>query len=105
MVLLEKEKYGSYLTEALDLNGVGYCIMDHFAGNTDAIKIGALNMGVKEYLAEAVEIDLADLVIDLIDKLRITMTQKQKDAYYNRLVKNIKVAVKEGVLRLELKEG
>ena len=105
MVLLEKEKYGSYLTEALDLNGIGYCIMDHFAGNTDAIKIGALNMGVKEYLAEAVEIDLADLVIDLIDKLRITMTQKQKDAYYNRLVKNIKVAVKEGVLRLELKEG
>ena len=105
MVLLEKEKYGSYLTEALDLNGVGYCIMDNFAGNTDAIKVGALNMGVQQYLDEHVEISLYDLVEDLLEHLRITMTSKQQDIYYNRLVKNMKVAVKDGVLKLKLKDA
>ena len=105
MVLLEKEKYGSYLTEALDLNGVGYCIMDNFAGNTDAIKVGALNIGVQQYLDEHVEISLYDLVEELLDHLRINMTSKQQDIYYNRLVKNIKVVVKEGMLKLKLKDA
>jgi hypothetical protein len=89
----------------LDLNGVGYCIMDNFAGNTDTIKVGALNMGVQQYLDEHVEISLYDLVEDLLEHLRITMTSKQQDIYYNRLVKNIKVAVRDGVLKLELKEA
>lgn len=101
MVLLEKEKYGSYLTEALDLNGVGYCIMDNFAGNTDAIKVGALNMGIQQYFDEHVEISLSDLVVELLDHLRINMTSKQQDIYYNRLVKNIRVTVQGGVVVLD----
>lgn len=104
MVLLEKEKYGKCLIDTLDLNGVGYCIMDDFAGNTDAIKVGALNMGVREYLADRVEIDLAGLVENLMDEMRVNMTQKQKDAYYNRLVKNLKITIREGVLTIDVKE-
>ena len=79
--------------------------MDNFAGNTDAIKVGALNMGIQQYFDEHVEISLSDLVVELLDHLRINMTSKQQDIYYNRLVKNIKVKVKEGVLKLELKEA
>jgi hypothetical protein len=52
-----------------------------------------------------VEISLYDLVEDLLEHLRITMTSKQQDIYYNRLVKNIKVAVRDGVLKLELKDA
>jgi hypothetical protein len=69
------------------------------------IKVGALNIGVQQYLDEHVEISLYDLVEDLLEHLRITMTSKQQDIYYNRLVKNIKVAVRDGVLKLELKEA
>ena len=104
MVLLEKEKYGQRLIDALDLNGVGYCVMDDFAGNTDSIKVGALNMGVREYLADRVEIDLADLVENLMDEMRVNMTQKQKDAYYNRLLKNLKIVVKDGIMKIDVKE-
>ena len=62
-------------------------------------------MGVQQYLDEHVEISLYDLVEDLLEHLRITMTSKQQDIYYNRLVKNIKVAVRDGVLKLVLKEA
>ena len=78
--------------------------MDDFAGNTDAIKVGALNMGVREYLADRVEIELNDLVENLMDEMRVNMTQKQKDAYYTRLVKNLTIVVKDGVLRIDVKE-
>ena len=62
-------------------------------------------MGIQQYLDEHVEISLSDLVVELLDHLRINMTSKQQDIYYNRLVKNIKVVVKEGVLKLALKEA
>ncbi|MBQ8986388.1 MAG: hypothetical protein IJ100_03970 [Lachnospiraceae bacterium] len=104
MVLLERDKYGNYLTDMFDLNGVGYCLMDHFAGNTDDIKIGALNKGVSEYLAERVQINLPELVEDLFSSLRVNMTDKQKDVYYNRLVKKLKVTVTDGNMTVEIKE-
>ena len=104
MVLLEKDKYGSYLIDTFELNGTGYCVMDHFAGNTDDIKIGALNKGVEEYLAERVRINLADTVEELFESLRVNMTEKQKDAYYNRLVKKLNVTVKDGWLSVGIKE-
>ena len=62
-------------------------------------------MGIQQYLDEHAEISLSDLVVELLDHLRINMTSKQRDIYYNRLVKNIKVVVKEGVLKLELKDA
>ena len=71
----------------------GHCILDNFAGNTDAIKVGALNMGVKEYLADRVEIDLVE---DLIEQMRVNTTQKQKDVYYNQLVRILKINAKGG---------
>ena len=103
MVLLEKDKYGTYLTDAFELNGISYCLMDHFAGNTDEIKIGALDRSVREYLAEHIQISLPDLTDRLYEELRVNITDKQKQNYYNRLVRKLAVEIKDGFLTVNVK--
>ena len=103
MVLLEKDKYGTYLTDAFELNGINYCLMDHFAGNTDEIKIGALDRSVQQYLAEHIQISLLDLTDRLYEELRVNMTEKQKQNYYNRLVRKLAIAIKNGTLSVTVK--
>ena len=103
MVLLEKDKYGTYLTEAFDLNHISYCLMDQFTGNTDEIKIGALDRSIREYLAEHVQITLRELVEDMCEALRVNMTDKQKENYYNRLTQKQSIKISEGTLTLGVK--
>lgn len=103
MVLLEKDKYGTYLTDAFELNGISYCLMDQFAGNTDEIKIGALDRSVREYLAEHIQISLPDLTDCLYEELRVNMTEKQKQNYYNRLIRKLAIEIKDGMLTMNVK--
>lgn len=103
MVLLEKDKYGTYLTDTLELNGVSYCLMDHFAGNTDGIKTGALDIAVSEYLS-SYELDLSSTLDRLYDVLRVGFTDKQKKNYFTRISKRLAVEVDgEGKARIVLK--
>ena len=93
MVLLEKDKYGEYLTDALKLNDIGYCIMDDFAGNVEDIKTGAMNKSIETYLAERVQLNVDEMLHDLYSELRIDMTEKQKRQFRERLLKNFRVKV------------
>ena len=103
MVLLEKDKYGTYLTDTLELNGISYCLMDHFAGNTDGIKTGALDIAVSEYLS-SYEMDLTSTLDRLYDELRVSFTDKQKKNYFTRISKRLAVEVdNEGKARIVLK--
>lgn len=103
-VLLEKDKYGTYLTDALELNNIGYCLMDDFAGNTDEIKKGAMDKLVQEYLEDTIQLELAEKVNQFYEDLRVNMTDKQKDVYYTRLIKRIGVDIKDGILRVGLRD-
>lgn len=103
MVLLEKDKYGTYLTDAFELNGISYCLMDHFAGNTDEIKIGALDRSVQEYLSGHIQISLPELTDSLYEELRVNMAEKQKQNYYNRLIRKLAIEIKDGVLSIAVK--
>jgi hypothetical protein len=93
MVLLEKDKYGEYLTDALKLNDIGYCIMDDFAGNVEDIKTGAMNKSIETYLAERVQLNVDEMLSVLYSELRIDMTEKQKRQFRERLLNNFRVKV------------
>ena len=104
MVLLEKDKYGQALLDTLELNGIPHCLMDHFAGNTDSIKTGALNMALSELL-RGYEFDLKGTVDSLYDELRVGFTDKQKQNYYARISKKLGIEIDgEGTLRVVVRE-
>ena len=103
MVLLERDKYGSYLTETLDLNGVGYCIMDDFAGHVDDIKGDALNRALLDYIAEHFELNLDEALEQLYPDLRLSFTEKQKRLYREKVAKGLRVKVAgDGEMKIEL---
>ncbi len=104
MMLLEKDKYGQSLIEALDLNGVNYCFMDHFAGYTDSIKTGALDRAVSNNLADSVGVDLHATLDSLYDELRVNFTEKQKANYYKDLIKRLDLEIVDGVLRVVVRK-
>ena len=103
-MLLEKDKYGQSLIEALDLNGVNYCFMDHFAGYTDSIKTGALDRAVSNNLADSVGVDLHATLDSLYDELRVNFTEKQKANYYKDLIKRLDLEIVDGILRVVVRK-
>ena len=105
MMLLENDKYGQSLIDTLTLNEVSYCIMDHFAGNMDGIKTGALDKATAEALAENIDFPLKDTVDRLYDDLRVGMTEKQKQNYYKGLIKRLHIEIVDGVLKVVVKKG
>ena len=103
MVLLEREKFGSYLTDTLDLNGVGYCIMDDFAGHVDDIKSEALNRALLEYISDHFELNLDDTLEQLYPDLRLDFTEKQKRLYREKVAKGLKIKVAgNGEIKIEM---
>lgn len=103
MVLLEKDKYGTYLTDTLNQNGISFCFMDHFAGNTNGIKTGALDIALSQHFTDF-EVDLKETLDGLYEVLRVGFTDKQKNNYYTRISKRLAVEVdNEGKARIVLK--
>lgn len=100
MMLLEKDKYGQSLIDTLTLNEVSYCIMDHFAGNMDGIKTGALDKATAEALAENINFPIRETVDGLYDDLRVGMTEKQKENYYKGLIKRLHIEIVDSVLKV-----
>ena len=103
MVLLEREKFGTYLTETLDLSGVGYCIMDDFAGHVDDIKAEALNRALLEYIDERIDLNLDEVLEQLYPDLRLFFTEKQRRLYREKVSKGLRVKIAgDGKMKIEL---
>ena len=103
MVLLEREKYGDYLTETLNFNGIGYCVMDDFAGHVDDIKSEALNRALLTYLSDHLEINLDNALEQIYPDLRLDFTEKQKRQYRDKIARALKIRIDNaGEMKIEL---
>lgn len=104
LVLIERNKYGSRLRETFEENGISYCFMDDFAGNVSDIKVAALKKEAVTCLAEMMQVNIPQLLDELCDRLRLEMTDKEKETFHNMYLKHLRlIEDREGNLSVGFK--
>lgn len=94
LVLTESEKTGFSLRSALNSKSISYCNMDEFySGNISDIKLGALMVELKPYIAERMFFNIHTLMDMAIERTRISLTDQEKARIYRHVKKNLRLKI------------
>ena len=104
LVMVEYDKCGKDLIEALENKGIFYCFIDDFcSGNSDDMKRRTLLTQIQDRLDEAVNLNVTDLLRQVLYDSMVEMSEREKKQFFDRYIKTMKVIVDEaGTLRLQL---
>ena len=105
LVMLEREKTGFYIKNALAGAGIFYCYIDDFhSGNSSDIKVTALLNEVKRYLDRYIRINANDMVKDAFRLTRMKMTDAEQKRFYDKYIRSLYLEIdKDGNLSVQIK--
>lgn len=103
-VMVESEKCGPAIKNALINSGISYCYIDDFCtGNSDEIKIAAVLSEVRRVLDQKFHINIQDILQEAYRATRAEMTAAEKNQFYDRYIKNMRVVIApDGEATIEL---
>ncbi len=106
LVMVEREKCGSDIKDALVRSGIFYCYLDDFySGNGNDIKIGALLREMYRYIDQVVQLNVNEMMEAAFQSTRIFMSEAEKKQFYNRYIKSMHLEIGEnGDVSVKLKE-
>ena len=104
LVMVEKEKCGKDIKEALLGRGIHYCYMDDFyTGASYAIKTIALQTYIQNIFDGVIQFNLESLLDEAIRSTWVQMSSKERKAFYDRYLRKIHPDISpSGDLRLVL---
>ena len=104
LVMMEREKCGPDIKEALSDSGIFYCYLDDFySGDAESIKKTALFLEMNQKLQSALSLNLKRLLSQALVAARIEMSQEQYSRFYDQCLKSLQLRVdKEGNVSLAL---
>lgn len=104
LVMVEYEKCGYSIKAALENSGIFYCFIDDFCtGNSSEIQKAALLREIQNALDVRISININDVLQEAYLTTRVDMTQKEKDQFYARYIKTMKLKIEsDGILGLQL---
>ena len=105
LVMLEYEKTGPDMKNALFNAGVFYCFIDDFySGSSNDIKIAALLKEIQDTLTNALQVNIKDIVDAAHNTTRTDMSEAEKAQFYKKYVKPLSIEIDEdGNLSVQLK--
>ena len=103
--MVEHDKCGPDLKNALAEHGIFYCYLDDFySGDSEDPKQRAIFREISTYLAQAVQLNLNTMLDEALRATRVTMTPAERKQYYDRHLRNLQMIVSEdGEVSLSLK--
>ena len=103
-VMVETEKCGPAIKNALIDAGIQYCYIDDFCtGNSDEIKEAAVLSEVRRALDEAIHFNIQDILQEAFRATRADMSTAEKKQFYDRFIKNMKIVIApNGEVAIEL---
>ena len=106
LVMVERRKCGAEILNALEQREIVYCFLDDFCTNASyAIKTTTLLNEMRTRLDAALNVNVNDLLNDVIRNTWVQMTPKERQQFYDRYIKTMKLSIsQDGKLRL-LMEG
>lgn len=105
LVMVEEGKCGRDLIEAMNNEGVFYCYIDDFCtGNSEQVKLRTLLSMVQRTLNAAVsQININELMRQVYYDAMVDMTDGEKNQFYNRYIKPMKIVIgSDGNLSIKL---
>ena len=96
LVMVEREKCGHDIKEALWGEGIFYCYIDDFyAGGSDEIRNNALFREMYRYIDNSVHLNVRDMLDNSLRATRISMSATEKAQFYERYIKNLQLSIDE----------
>jgi uncharacterized LabA/DUF88 family protein len=88
LVMVEHDKCGPDMKQALSQAGIFYCYLDDFySGQTSALKTGVLLREMGHYLQEAVHLNVGDMLTQALNKARVTMSPAERTQFFNKYIR------------------
>jgi hypothetical protein len=92
LVMVESDKCGSDIKNALTNWGITYCYIDDFCtGNSGDIKIAALTAEIHRALEQAVHFNIYQILDAAYTATRVSMTEAESRQFYQRYIKPMKL--------------
>lgn len=105
LVLVEHEKCGPDIKDALSNSGIYYCYLDEFytGGDNKDLKISALIKEVREYLDHAINLNVNDMMATAMQNTRVNLSPAERSQFYDKYIRQMKLVTdEEGNVRLKL---
>lgn len=94
LVMVESEKCGNDIKNALQSKGIFYCYMDDFyTGSTYNIKLATLLGELRERMDAMVSFNINKLLDDVIKSTWVQMTPKERSNFYDRYLKRMRLII------------
>ena len=105
LVMVEHEKMGADMKNALFNSGIFYCfINDFYSGNANEIKVNALKREVQRYLDQSVRLNINEMMESAYRATRIDMSKPEQKQFFDKYIKGMNLDIdKEGNLTIQLK--
>lgn len=106
LVLVEREKCGSDIKEALKAHDIHYCYLDDFySGDSNNIKISTLLRAMYQYADRHLFINVNEMLNLALSQSRISMSDAERQQFYNKFIKPMHLKIEEdGRVSLEFGE-
>lgn len=96
LVMVEHEKCGPDLKNALAEHGIFYCYLDDFySGDSEDLKQKALFREMAIYLEQAINLNLNDMFDTALFTTRISMTPAERQRFYDKYLKTLQMNISD----------
>ncbi len=96
LVMVEDRKCGPDIKRALDNAGITYCYIDDFCtGNSYHFKTEAMLSELNAVIAESIQLNVYDMLDDALCATRINMTDGEKNQFFDRYLKPMRLSFAE----------
>ncbi len=104
MVMVEREKCGTSIKNALDSQNIIYCYLDDFCTSASyKIKTTALIEDIKAYLKEQVSFNVNEMLNTALRNTWVEMTTGERNNFYDRYIRHMKLVIDaDGNVSVEL---
>lgn len=94
LVMVERRKCGAEILNALEQRNIVFCFLDDFCTNASyAIKTTTILTELRSRLDSAFNININEMLDDVIHNTWVQMTVKEKQAFYDRYIKTMRLAI------------
>ncbi len=96
LVMVEREKCGPDIKNALVDSGIFYCYIDDFySGNSEAIKYGAIFKEMYRYVEEHLQMNVNDMMEQALFATRIEMSSAERKQFYEKHIKPMHLVIQD----------
>ena len=106
LVMVEREKCGPDMKNALVNKGIFYCYIDDFyTGDMEELKLSALFREMYHYIDSTVRLNVNAMFDEALRATRIEMTPAEKKQFYDKYIRTMQMSIGEdGNVLIEIKK-